>query len=110
VFTKDGIHTLGNVVMVDPKQKYLFPQSCATQEFVAFDVVQIKKKNYHDRHPTDQFLPLTIEIFKCPHKQVDVFLHDCANAIWSLKEPKGLHLSILVTFFNQNISITLPKV
>jgi hypothetical protein len=27
-----------------------------------------------------------------------------------LKEPKGLHLSILVTFFNQNISITLPKV
>jgi hypothetical protein len=28
-----------------------------------------------------------------------VFLHDCANAIWSLKGPKGFHLSILVIFF-----------
>jgi hypothetical protein len=29
--------------------------------------------NYHDQHPTDQFLPLAIEVVGCLHKQVDVF-------------------------------------
>jgi hypothetical protein len=33
-----------------------------------------------------------------------VFLHDCANAIWSLKGLEGLHLFTLVTFL-----ITLQK-
>jgi hypothetical protein len=44
-----------------------------------------KKRSYCDRHLTNQFLLLTIEIFECFHKQVDVFLHDCANDIWSFK-------------------------
>jgi len=93
-----------------PTQKDLLPQSCIIQEFVPFDVVQVKKKNYHDRHPTNQLISLVIEIFRCLHKQVDVFLHNCANAIWSLKGPKGFHISILVTFFCQKNSITLQKV
>jgi hypothetical protein len=38
-----------------------------------------------------------------------VFLHDYANAIWSLKGTKGLHLSTVVTFFRQKISITLQR-
>jgi hypothetical protein len=38
-----------------------------------------------------------------------VFLHDCANAIWSLKGTKGFHLSSLVTCLHQKISITLQK-
>jgi hypothetical protein len=38
-----------------------------------------------------------------------MFLHDYANAIWSLKRPKGLHLAILVTFLCKKISITLQK-
>ncbi len=33
-----------------------------------------------------------------------MFLHDCANAIWSLKGLEGLHLFTLVTFL-----ITLQK-
>jgi hypothetical protein len=54
--------------------------------------------SYYNQHPTDQFLPLTIEVFNCLHKHANVLLHDDANAIWSLKGPEGLHLSILVTF------------
>jgi len=44
VFTKYDIFTLGIVVIVDPTQKDLLPQSCATQEFVSFDVAQVKKR------------------------------------------------------------------
>jgi hypothetical protein len=38
-----------------------------------------------------------------------VFLHNCANATWDLKGPKGLPLFILVTFLWQKISITLQR-
>jgi hypothetical protein len=87
----------------------LFPRSCATQGFDAFNATQAKEMSYHDRHPIDQFVLLTIEVFGCLHKQVDVFLCDCANAIWSLKGLKGFPLSVLVTFFRQKISITLRR-
>jgi hypothetical protein len=36
-----------------------------------------------------------------------MFLHDCANAIWSLKGLKGLSFSVLVTFLRQKKIITL---
>jgi hypothetical protein len=62
------------------------------------DVAQAKERSYHNRHPTDQFLSLAIEVFGCLHKHADVFLHDYANVIWSLKGTKGPHLSTLVTF------------
>jgi hypothetical protein len=38
-----------------------------------------------------------------------VFLHDYANAIWSLKGIEGLHLYTLVTFLLQKVLITLQK-
>ncbi len=38
-----------------------------------------------------------------------MFLHDHANAIWSLKGTKGLHFSTLVTFFSQKVLITLQR-
>jgi hypothetical protein len=98
VFTKDDIHTLADIVIVDPTRAYLFPRYCAIQGFATLDVVQIKEKKYYNQHPTDQFLPLTIEIFEYLHKQVDVFLHDCANAIWNLKGLKGLHFFYLNYF------------
>jgi len=62
-------------------------------------VAQTKEWSYFDQHPAHQFLPLAIEVSGCLHKNVDVFLHDCANAIWSLKELEGLHISVLITFF-----------
>jgi hypothetical protein len=48
---------------------------------------QAKEMSYRNQHPTNQFLPLAIEIFGCLHKHADVFLPNCTNAIWSLKGP-----------------------
>jgi hypothetical protein len=107
VLTKDGICTLTNIVIVNPMSAYLLLWSCAIQGFVTFDVVQAKERSYCNQHPINQFLPLTIEIFGCLHKHVDVFLHDCVNVIWSLKGPRGLHLSTLVTFLHKKVLITL---
>jgi hypothetical protein len=46
VLTKDGIYTLVDFVIADPRN--LFPQFCAIQRFVAFDVVQAKERSYHN--------------------------------------------------------------
>jgi hypothetical protein len=72
------------------------------------DVVQTKERNYCDRHTTNQFL-LAIEVFECLHKHADVFLHNCANVVWSLKGPDGLPLSIMVTFLHKKNPITLQR-
>ncbi len=78
--------------------------------FVAFDATQANKTSYPNRHPTNQFLPLAIEVFGCLHKHADVFLHDYANAIWSLKGIEGPHLSTLITFLHQKVLITLQMI
>jgi len=62
VLTKNGIHTLVNVVIVDPTWVNLLPQFCAIQGFVAFDVTQVKEKSYRNRHPINQFFPLAIDV------------------------------------------------
>jgi len=64
-------------------------------------VVQAKETNYFNRHPTDQFFPLAIEIFGRLHKQADVFLDNCANAIWNLKWLESLPLLFWLLFFNK---------
>jgi hypothetical protein len=107
VLTKDGIRILIDVVIANPTQVDLFFRSYATQGFVTFDAAQAKERNYRNQHPTDQFLPLTIEVFGRLHKHVNVFLYDYANAIWSLKGTKCFHLSTLVIFLHQKVSITL---
>jgi hypothetical protein len=38
------------------------------QGFVISNVAQAKKRNYHDWHPINEFLPLAIEVFGCLHK------------------------------------------
>jgi len=38
-----------------------------------------------------------------------MFSHDCANAIWNLKGLEGPHISIMVTFIYQKVSITLQR-
>jgi hypothetical protein len=38
-----------------------------------------------------------------------MFLHECADVIWSLKKPKGPPLFVLVIFFCQKISIMLQR-
>ncbi len=59
--------------------------------------------------PHDQFFFLVIENFGYLHKQVNVFLHDHANVVWSLKVLESLPLSILVTYFFQRVSIMLQN-
>jgi hypothetical protein len=73
--------------------------------FVAFDGTQAKERSYYDQHPTNEFLPLTIETFICLHKQDGVFLHDYANTNWSFKRPKDLPFLVLVTFFIKKIQL-----
>jgi hypothetical protein len=109
VLTKDDICTLVDIVIFDPTRTDLLFQSCTTQGFVASDVAQTKKQNYHDQHLANQLFPLAIEIFGCLHKHVDVFLHNCTNTIWSFKGPESLLLSILITFLQQKNSITLQR-
>jgi hypothetical protein len=87
----------------------LLHQSCTTQRFVIFNTTQIKEKSYHNQCPINQFFQLVIEVFSYLHKHADVFLQDCINAIWSLKETKGFHLSTLVIFLCHKISITLQR-
>jgi len=92
VVTKDGIHTLTNIVIINPTHVNLFSQSFTTQGFTTSNATQVREKSFHDQHTTNQFLPLTIEILGCLHKQANVFLHDCANVIWSFKGLEGLPL------------------
>jgi hypothetical protein len=42
VITKDGIHTLANIVIVDPTWMDLLIWSYATQGFIAFEGAQAK--------------------------------------------------------------------
>jgi hypothetical protein len=47
VLTKDEIHTLTNVVIVNPTRADSFPQFHATQKLVTYDATQAKEKGYH---------------------------------------------------------------
>ncbi len=67
------------------------------------------KKSYHNQHPIDQCLLLAIEVFGCLYKQVDMFLHDCANAMWNFETPKDFSSICLDYFFPQKFSITLQR-
>jgi len=48
VLTKNGNITLIDVVIVDPMQVDLLPQSYTTQIFTTFNAVQAKERNYHN--------------------------------------------------------------
>jgi hypothetical protein len=64
----NGICTIDEVVIADPTRVDLFLQFCTTQRFATCDAIQIKERSYHNQHPTDKFLLLTIEVFECLHK------------------------------------------
>jgi hypothetical protein len=110
VLTKDEIR---NHCHSWPMRVNLLPRSYAIQRFVTFNMTQTIERSYHDWHPINQFLPLTIKVFVCLHEYVDMFLHDYANAIWSLKGlkrlPFFLFFFVLVTFLLQKISTTLQR-
>ncbi len=100
MFTKNGIRTLVDVIIADPTQVNLLLQSCATQGFDASNVAQAKEWSYHNQHLVNQFLPLSVELFGCLYKQVDVFLHNFANAIWNLKGLDGPFFFFYLSYFS----------
>jgi hypothetical protein len=51
MLTKDGIHTLVDVIIIDPTRANLLPSSCEAQRFATFDVVQAKEKSYMTNTP-----------------------------------------------------------
>jgi hypothetical protein len=107
VLTKNGIRTLTNIIIVDPMQMDLLPWSCATKGFDASNTIQAKENNYRDQHPINQFLPLAIEVFGCPHKQGRcVFTHLCQCHL-EFERARGPSSFCLDYFFCQKISITL---
>jgi hypothetical protein len=67
VLTKNDIRTFTNVVIANPMQVNLLLWSYITQGFVVLNVTQTKERSYRNQHPTDQFLPLAIEVFGCLH-------------------------------------------
>ncbi len=105
--TKDGIHTLVDVVIVDPTWIDLFCWSYITWGFVTFEATQAKEKGHCDQHPINHFVPLAIKVLGCLDKQVNVFLHDYANVMWNFKGPESPLLFVLVIFLCKKILITL---
>jgi hypothetical protein len=67
------------------RERIYFPDLAQLKDLSPLMQFQAKKRSYHNQHPTNQFPSLTIDVFGCLHKHADVFLHYCANAIWSLK-------------------------
>jgi hypothetical protein len=51
MLTKDGIHTLVDVIIIDPTRANLLPSSCEAQIFAAIDAVQAKAKSYMTNTP-----------------------------------------------------------
>ncbi len=49
-------------------------------------------------------------VFGCLDKQRNVFLHNCANAMWNFKRWKDPPIFFLVIIFHKKISITLEWV
>jgi hypothetical protein len=71
--------------------------------------MQLKLKKRAIATDTSLINSSLIEVFGCLHKHADVFLHNWANAIWSLKGLERPYLSTLVIFLRQKFSITLQR-
>jgi hypothetical protein len=46
MFTKDGIRTLGNIIVANRMQVDLLPRFCAIQGFITSDATQAKERRY----------------------------------------------------------------
>jgi hypothetical protein len=79
VLLVDGIHTLVDVIIIDPVQAYLVLCVVSFCEVVATMAIQAKERLYHNWHITNAFFPLTMEVFDCLHRQMYNFFHQYAN-------------------------------
>jgi hypothetical protein len=99
------ILTLTKIVITNPTQANLIPDLAQLKDLPPSMRLKARKGAITTSTP----LIIAIKVFGCLYKHANVFLHNCAKAIWSLKGQKDLHLSISVTFLLQKVSITLQR-
>jgi hypothetical protein len=81
----DVVHTLANVVIIDPIQIDLVSLVVFSHGVVATIIIQGKDGLYCDWFPADMFSPLAIKVFGFLHQQAHGFFHRCANMVWGGK-------------------------
>jgi hypothetical protein len=59
----DGIHTLCDVIIVDPTQTNLISWAALSHGVFATMVAQVKEGFYRDHYPIDMFSPLATKVF-----------------------------------------------
>jgi hypothetical protein len=63
----DDIHTLVDVVIVNPTGVDLISRVVLSHGVIMFLAAQMKERLYYNRYPVDVFFPLAIEIFEYLH-------------------------------------------
>jgi len=71
----DGVHTLVDVVIINPIEVDLVLQVFFSRGVVMTITTQVKDGLYCNRFLTYMLFPLIIKVFRCLHQQVDKFLH-----------------------------------
>jgi hypothetical protein len=75
VLSIDGVHTLVDVVIINPTRVDLVLQAAFSRGVVMKIIAQVKDGLYCNRFLTYMFFPLVIKVFRCLHQQLDEFLH-----------------------------------
>jgi hypothetical protein len=57
VFSKNGVHTLTDYIIIDPNTCKVTSLSKSTREFVALEVAKEKGINYQGQYPMNSFFP-----------------------------------------------------
>ncbi len=109
MLTKNGICNLADFVIADLTWAYLLPWSYTTQGFVAFDIVKAKERSFRNSHPTNQFLPLVVEVFGCLQITCRCVFTWLCQCHLEFERAKGLHHSTLVIFLCKKLLITLQR-
>jgi hypothetical protein len=109
VFLVDGIHTLVDVIIVDPTWANLVSWVAFSRGVVVIVAVHVKEGLYYNSYPMDMFFFLAIEIFGCFQQWSDNFLRWCANMVWIGKGTESFLLSVLRSFYRQRMSMALSR-
>jgi hypothetical protein len=109
VFTKFDIHTLIDIIIIDPTLANFFLWSCTTKGFVTSNVAQTEKRNYHNQHLTNQFLPLIIEVFGGYTNKLMCFYKIVLMPFGAPKGQTGSFFLSWLFFFVKKFSIMLQR-
>ncbi len=63
----DGVHTLSNVIIIEPTRIDLVSQATISHGIEMTIMIQTKDDLYHNQFPMDMFFSLVEEVFECLH-------------------------------------------